>query len=307
MQRNFLRGGAPLATHKNGLLALTLLLASTPSWSQISYLRCEVQTTFHKPSLHGTEWLHAENHYIKYFRLDAARQMVAVYDWRPDVYKPICSDTNAACVRHWDATGIHLDARAAADSPVAPFLDFRRAIDLSDQLRHVQFVIADYGDAARGAGPMSWNYEGSCQPSAPPVRPLPGRGGPGATRAPTNPKYEQPTGPALAVSTEEADQALAGYYGNTMWGFSGGGHWFHMWFLDGSLAYTSDDEDISSEGTPRRWYVGKDSTGYRLCGEPIPATGKSGCYPLPQHRVGDSWVQHDMDGDAQFSLLPGRQ
>lgn len=298
---------AQLAIKKSWILTLTLLIASTPSWSQISYLRCEVQTIFRKPSLHGTEWLHAENHYTKYFRLDPAQQMVAAYDWRPDLYKPICSESNAACVRHWDSDDIRLDARAAPDSPVAPFLDFRRAIALSDHLRHVLFIIADYGGAA-GSSPMSWSYEGSCQSSAQPVRPmLPGSGGPGATRAPSNPKYERPTGPALAVSAEEAEQALSGYYGNTMWGFSGGGHWFHMWFLDGSLAYTSDDEDISSEGKPRRWYVGKDSTGYRLCSEPIPAEGKSGCYPLPQHRVGDSWVQHDMDGDAQFSLLPGRQ
>jgi len=290
------------------LASLTLLLAPAPSWSQVSYLRCEVQTTFRKPSLHGSEWVHAENHYTKYFRLDPQQQMVAAYDWRPDVYKPICSASNTACVRHWELNTVRLDARAAADNPVPPFLDFRRAIELTDHLRHVHYVIADYGDAAHGAMPMSWTYEGSCQPSAQPVRPpLPGPGGPGATRAPTNPKYEQPTGAALAVSAEEADQALAGYYGNTMWGFSGGGHWFHMWFLDGSLAYTSDDEDISSEGKPRRWYVGKDSTGYRLCGEPIPAEGKLGCYPLPQHHVGDSWVQHDMDGDALFSLLPGRQ
>jgi hypothetical protein len=293
--------------NRNSMLILALLWAAAPCWSQSSYLRCEVQTTFRKPSLHGTEWVHAENHYIKYFRLDPAQRMVAAYDWRPDLYRPICSPSNAACVRHWDADNIRLDARAAADEPVAPYLDFRRAIELSNRLRHVRFVIADYGDT-HAAAPMSWTYEGSCQPSAQPVRPpLPDSGGPGATRPPSNPKYEQPTGAALPVSAEEADQALAGYYGNTMWGFSGGGHWFHMWFLEGNLAYTSDDEDISSEGKPRHWYVGKDSTGYRLCGEPIPAEGKLGCYPLPQHRVGDSWVQHDMDGEAQFSLLPGRQ
>lgn len=294
--------------NKHWLLSGALLLAPAIVWSQTSYLRCEVQTTFRKPTLHGSEWVHAENHYTKYFRLDQAQHMVFAYDWRPDVYKPICSPGNAACVQQWDAKTISIDARAAADQPVLPFLDFRRAIELTDQLHRVRYVIADYGNAASGTMPMSWTYEGSCEPSAQPVRPpLPGPGGPGATRPPTNPKYEQPTGPALAVTAEEADQALAGYYGNTMWGFSGGGHWFHMWFLEGSLAYTSDDEDISSEGKPRRWYVGKDSTGYRLCGEPIPAAGKSGCYPLPLHRVGDSWVQHDMDGDAQFSLLPGRQ
>jgi hypothetical protein len=294
---------------RSWMASIALLIVPAPLWCQTSYLRCEVQTTFRKPSLRGTEWVHAENHYVKYFRLDPVQRMVSVYDWRPDVYKPVCSDSNAACMRDWSSDHIAIDARAGSDSPVPPYLDFRRAIELSDHLQQVRFVIADYGNAASGATPMSWTYEGSCQPSAQPVRPAPpaAAGGAGAARRPANPSYDQPTGPALPVDAAEAAQALAGYYGNTMWGFSGGGHWFHMWFLDGNLAYTSDDEDISSEGKPRSWHVGKDSTGYRLCSEQIPAEGKFGCYPLPQHRVGDSWVQHDMDGDAQFSLLPGRQ
>jgi len=73
------------------------------------------------------------------------------------------------------------------------------------------------------------------------------------------------------------------------------------------VAFTGDDEDMSSEGKIRQWYFGKDSVGYRICSRPIPPEGESGCYPFLVHKPGDSWVEHDMDGDAQFSLLPGRE
>jgi Ni/Co efflux regulator RcnB len=290
-----------------GISLVGASLLSGAALAETTYLKCEVQTTFRKPYVHDSEWLHAENKYTKYFKLDSTAKMVSHYDWRKDAYTPVCSDKNAACIKDWQTGGISIDATRAADNPVAPYLDFRRSIKISDKQTKVSYVIADYGQSKAGKPNMTWSYDGSCQASAAPEPVKRGAGGAGASWPPENPKYEKPTGPALSVTAVEADKALAGYYGNTMTGYSGGGHWFHMWFLNKGLAYTSDDEDISSEGKPRQWYVGKDSTGYRLCGEPIAAEGKSGCYPLPLRKVGDSWVQQDMDGAAYFSLLPGRQ
>lgn len=288
-----------------GALAATAFASS--AMAEISYLKCEMQTTFRKPYVHDTEWVHTENKYTKYFKIDSAAKMVSAYNRRSNAYTAMCSDKNASCAKDWKSgTAFSIDGTKATDSPVTPYLDFRRSFALNGN--QGRFVIADYGQAQNGKPNMSWTYEGPCEKSEEP-KAMPRMGpGAGASRPPENPKYEKPTAPAQPVSKEEADKALAGYYGNTMTGYSGGGHWFHMWFLDkNGLAYTSDDEDMSSEGKPRQWYVGKDSTGYRLCGEPIPAEGKSGCYPLPVRKVGEAWVQHDMDGDAYFSLLPGRQ
>jgi hypothetical protein len=287
-------------------VALLAALLAMPVVAATSYLKCDVQTTFRKAHVHDTEWVHAENGYTKYFRLDPDAQMVSHYDWRNNAWQPICSANNAACVKSWKDGDIQLDGSRAPDSPVAPYLDFRRTVRLSNDLKKIRYVIADYGLTTGTKPNMSWSFDGDCQTADAPtaVRRSPGAG---SARPPENPRFEMPIGPALAVSAAEADQALAGYYGNTMTGFSGGKHWFHMWFLDKNLAYTSDDEDITAEGRPRHWYVGKDSTGYRLCPAPIPAIGSANCYPLPVRKVGESWVQHDMDGDAYFTLLPGRQ
>ncbi|HTP40210.1 MAG TPA: hypothetical protein VMI92_11625 [Steroidobacteraceae bacterium] len=287
--------------------AAVLGVVAAPAMAKTSYLKCEVQTTFRKPFVRDTDWVHVENKYTKYFQLDNDAKMVSSWNWRSGTYTPICNAANKACAVDWKDGALSIDGTKQADNP-SPHIDFRRSIAFSDKLARVKFVIGDYGDNTSGKPNMTWTYDGHCAPSAAPkATPRPPGGGAGSNRPPTNPNYEAPTGPAMAVSQEEADKALAGYYGNTMTGFSGGGHWFHMWFLEKNLAFAGDDEDMSSEGKPRIWSVGKDSTGYRLCGDPIPATGAMGCYPLPPHKVGDSWIQHDMDGDPMFQLLPGRQ
>ncbi len=299
-------------------ILLTGLLANM-AHAQTSYLSCEVQTTFHRPAPNNTEWTHRENDYTKIFKLDSTARMVGLYNRRSGEYTPICNAANKACSISWNGNAISIDASKAPDNPVPPYLDFRRSFELNNN--RVKYVMHDFGSSgkntlssniATGQANMSWVYEGSCKTTeapAPVVRAA-GAAGMGAGGPPgpqvRNPNYVD-AGMALPVSQAEADQALAGYYGNTMWGYSGGKHWFHMWFLDGSLAFTGDDEDMASMTKPNQWYVGKDASGYRLCGMPIPATGASGCYPLPVRRLGESWVQHDMDGDAYFSLLPGRQ
>lgn len=298
---------------------LTSILLAGATHAAESYLSCEVATTFHRPAPNNTEWTHRENDYTKIFRLDSTAKMVSIYNRRSGEFTPICNAKNTACSVSWADKRINIDASKAPDNPVAPYLDFRRAFQLDNN--QVKYSMYDFGNSGKntlssnvpaGQANMSWVYEGSCKATAAPapvVRSAPGApggmgaGGPPASR---NPNYVD-AGMALPVSQEEADKALAGYYGNTMWGFSGGKHWFHMWFLEGSLAFTGDDEDMASMSKPNQWYVGKDSSGYRLCGMPIPASGASGCYPLPVRKLGESWVQHDMDGDAYFSLLPGRQ
>jgi len=111
------------------------------------------------------------------------------------------------------------------------------------------------------------------------------------------------------ISKAETDRILAARVGNTVTGFSGAGKaWFHMWMFKDGVAFTGDDNDISAEGAPRQWYFGKDAHGgYRLCEEPVTSKGESGCYPLLIKAIGDRWVEHDVYGDAEFQLLPGRQ
>lgn len=279
------------------------------------YLSCEVQTTFHRPAPNNTEWTHRENDYTKIFKLDSTARSVGIYSRRSGEFTPICHASNKSCSISWNGNAISIDASKAPDNPVPPYLDFRRSFELSNN--RIKYVMYDFGNNGKntlssntpaGQANMRWVYEGSCKDTTKPVPVVRGAGGMPAGGGPLtrNPNYVD-AGPAMAVSQEEADQALAGYYGNTMWGYSGGKHWFHMWFLEGSLAFTGDDEDMTGMAAPNQWYVGKDSSGYRLCGRPIPAAGASGCYPLPVRKLGESWVQHDMDGDAYFSLLPGRQ
>ena len=277
--------------------------------AQEQYLSCNVTTSFHRPAPMGTEWVHQENNYTKVFKLDSSAQSVAIYNRRSGDFTPICHQQNKACEVSWRGNNIHVDATGGPDNPVPPYLDFRRSFDLDDS--YVTYVLSDYGNNGDNApisnlpadeATMSWVFEGVCQkaeaPEKPTGRPPMGRVG--------NPDYVD-AGPAFLVDQEEADQVMAGYYGNTMWGYSGGGHWFHMWFLGGFLAYMGDDEDMSAVGEPVTFYVGKDSSGYRMCLQEIPEEGRSGCYPLPKRSVGESWVQQDMDGPAYFSLLPGRQ
>ncbi len=56
--------------------SLALALLATASFgaaaqAQTSYLSCAVRTTFRKPYVHGTEWMHEENNYTKIFKIDA--------------------------------------------------------------------------------------------------------------------------------------------------------------------------------------------------------------------------------------------
>ncbi len=170
----------------------------------------------------------------------------------------------------------------------------------------------DWGQSPDGNANMTWTYNGPCTPSgAPSMAPFSPPGG-----RKMNPLCQKASGPAQPVSRAEAAQVLAGYVGNTMTGYSGGGHWFHMWILKGDplIGYTSDDEDISGKGKTRTWWVGKDNIGYRMC-PTVDIANNTGqkivlrinCYPLLIKKVGDSWVEHDMDGDAYFTVLPGRQ
>ena len=286
-------------------LGLLISCCALPAAAEVSYLSCDVGTTFYRPAANNTDWVHREGDYTKIFKVDGDAKMVSLYNRREGSFTPTCSATNKACAINWNGANIAIDGSIAADNPVAPFLDFRRSVQLEGN--RVRYQIDDFGFT--GKSNMRWVFEGSCKNTdapAPVARRGGGPGGPPGGPASRNPLYVD-AGLALAVDKAEADKALAGYFGNTMWGYSGGKHWFHMWFLDGSTAYTGDDEDITSEGKPHAWYVGKDSAGYRLCGQPIPATGANGCYPLPVRKLGEAWVQHDMDGDAQFSLLPGRQ
>lgn len=282
--------------------SLCALAALPAAAAEVRYLSCEVQTTFHKPAPNGTEWTHRENEYRKILRIDATRREVAVHNGRSGEFVPVCSDDRGRCQIQWRGGLIHIDG-SRVGSEVPANLDFRRTLTLHGN--ELTYTIADFGRS--GVANMSWSYQGTCAPTPrPAAAPDLSRGATGAAARVLNPAYVD-AGPAFAVSAAEAGRALAGYLGNTLWGLGGGKHWFHMWFLDGATTYSGDDEDITSEGKPRTWFVGQDGTGYRLCAEPIPAEGEKGCYPLPQHQVGDSWVQHDMLGDAYFSLLPGRQ
>jgi hypothetical protein len=295
-----------------GALAVSLMFGSAQA--EVSYLSCDVATTFHRPAPNNTEWVHRENDYTKIFKLDSTARTVGLYNRRSGEFTPVCSASNAACTISWNDSHISIDGSKAADNPVPPYLDFRRSFELkNNQVKYVMHDFGKSGGAALGSNlpagqaNMRWEYNGSCKATDAPAPVQRGAGGmpPGGLRA-SNPNYVD-AGAALPVNQQEADQALAGYYGNTMWGYSGGKHWFHMWFLEGSLAFTGDDEDMTGMAAPNKWYVGKDSSGYRLCGQPIPATGSKGCYPLPVRQLGESWVQQDMDGPAYFSLLPGRQ
>lgn len=289
---------------KRMIFAASIAALSATANAGVSYYACDVQVTFDKRAPRNTVWEHRENRYTKYLRLDSDAQMVSLYDNRGNVYKPICSADNHSCKKNWQKDSIQLDGTGAADAPT-PFLDFRRLLSLTDSNRKVHLVIADYGQSTDGQPNMSWNYDGTCKVSEEP-KPRAGNGPKAPPPSAKNPNY-QVAEPAKAVSDAESAAALAGYEGNTMWGFSGGGHWFHMWFFPDGVSYAGDDEDITSEGRAAKVYVGKDSTGYRMCRVPIPAEGMANCYPLPPHKVGDTWVQHDMDGDTAFSLLPGRQ
>jgi len=297
------------------LSLLATVSFATCAAAQTSYVSCAVQTTFRKPYTHGTDWVHVENKYTKIFKIDADAKMVSFWDNRNLIWKPICGAGNSACAVNWSADGISIDGTKAPNLPLPAYLDFRRSIELSPGNTHVTMLQGDYYQSADGSPDTSWTYDGDCVPtSAPSTKPR----AQGARR-PMNPLYQKATGPAKPISPAEAAMVLAGYIGNTMTGYSGGGHWFHDWFVQASgnqvVSYTSDDEDISGEGKTRSWWVGKDSTGYRLCPNVDVARDVGGakmvpgvnCYPLLIKKVGDTWVEHDMDGDAYFTMLPGRQ
>jgi len=298
---------------KSFMLSLLATVSfATVAEAQTSYVSCAVQTTFRKPYTHGTDWVHVENKYTKIFKIDATAKSIAFWDNRNLIWKPICTATNTACQVSWTADGISIDGTKAPNTPLVPYLDFRRSIVFSPGNSHVTFAQGDYYQSADGSPNTTWTYDGDCTPtSVPSMKPFSPPGG-----RKTNPLYQQASGPANPVPPAEAAMVLAGYVGNTMTGFSGGGHWFHMWILKGDplVGYTSDDEDISGEGKTRVWWVGKDNIGYRMCPSVDIAnnTGQKmvpgmNCYPLLIKKVGDTWVEHDMDGDAYFTMLPGRQ
>ena len=291
------------------LLATASLAAAAAA--QTSFISCAVQTTFRKPYTHGTDWVHVENKYTKIFKIDPAAKMVSFWDNRNLIWKPICGAGNTACAVDWSNDGIAIDGTKAPNLPTPVYLDFRRSIVLSAGNSHVSMVQGDYYQSTGGPN-TTWTYDGDCTPSsAPSLKPFSPPGG-----RKMNPLYQKASGPAKPVSKAEAAMVLAGYVGNTMTGYSGGGHWFHMWILKGDplVGYTSDDEDISGEGKTREWWVGKDNIGYRMCPTvdiardvgPKMVPGMN-CYPLLIKKVGDTWVEHDMDGDAYFTMLPGRQ
>jgi hypothetical protein len=285
--------------------AAILAMASAGTHAAVSYYACDMQVTFRKPYVHGTDWVHSENRYNKYLKVDDGAKMVYLFNDRNGGYAPICSPTNRACESNWQQHAIKIDGTKAPDNPQPPYLDFRRSLQLDETGGPSHLVIADFGDNARSAPYMSWNYDGPCKlaDKAPQRRAPMGAGPP----APRNPNYEVSQQPAMAVSDAERDRVLADYYGNSMTGYSGGGHWFHMWFWNNGLAYAGDDYDMTSEGSPALIYIGKDTTGYRMCRQPIPAEGERNCYPVLVKQVGEGWTEHDMDGDALFMLLRGRQ
>jgi hypothetical protein len=288
----------------NRLIAASLLAGlSTVAAAEPAYLSCTMQTVFHKPYVNHSEWVHVENIYTKYFRIDSRARMVSVLNERSGALVPICAPQHTSCVNEWSAQGIQIDATSSPDDPAPPYLDFRRSLSLNSDRSKGRLIIADYGQSANGRANMYWSYEGACQS----VTHLPKPIGPPNLQQPRNPAY-QDGGLAKPLSELEQDRLLAGYYGNTMTGFSGGGHWFHMWFLDRhGLAYTSDDQDISGEGKVHQWYFGRDALGYRICAKRIPPEGRADCYPLLPRQPGDTFVEHDMDGDAQFTIMRGRQ
>jgi hypothetical protein len=294
-----------------GAVCLTAVAHAQPG---VSYVTCSVQTTFRKPYVHNSDWTHTENRYTKDFKIDAGAKMVFSWNNRSLTWKPICPHAGIACSASWGPNTISLDGMGAPGEVVAPYIDFRRSIQLTDRNARVGYVIADFGQSRDGKANGSWSYDGTCQPSgAPSTAPI---GPPPYGARVGNPLYQKASGPALPVSAAEARRVIGPYIGNSMVGYSGGGHWFHDWFFraDPVSSYTSDDYDISSEGKPRTWWVGKDDTGYRLCPETdvandtgMKARKGENCYPLLEKKLGDSWVEHDMDGDAYFTLLAGRQ
>jgi hypothetical protein len=285
------------------LLAVSTLSTaaiSAPAMAQVSYLKCDMQVTFEKPGFGGTEWVHREGRYDKYFRLDDSAKMVEVFNARGNVFVPICNPSNNSCQSVWSNGEISLDATKGPDHP-SPHLDFRRAFSFDRTSHEGHLLIADYGDSHNGKPNMSWSFEGKCAPSeAAAAKPMPYPPGP------ISPKFVDAL--AFPVSNAERDRVLASRNGNTVTGLSGGSRWFHMWMFGKGVGYTGDDDDITAEGALRQWYVGKEASGgYRLCEAPVPAKGVRGCYPLNVPKMGDSWIEHDVYGDAQFQLLPGRQ
>jgi len=281
-------------------IAVCIVLAAAgllrPAVAVPSYLACQTHTNFEKRAPHDTVWLHSENDHFKIFKIDDQAKTIAVYNRRSKIFVPICAAANTACVAEWQGDKISVSAMGGPDDPQR-HLDFRRSIELAGN--HVHFVLADYGDSSDGRPNMSWIDDGNCTGSTTmPEFPK---------RAPrVNARY-QDVGPAHAVDAAEAAQALAPYNNNTMTGYSGGNDWFHGWFFTNGDVFLGDDEDMSANPSVARMYVGKDRLGYRLCRAPIPAAGESKCFPLLAVTLGQSWVEHDMDGDADFTLLKGRQ
>jgi hypothetical protein len=258
-----------------------------------------MQTTLHKPYFSNTEWVHVEKKITKYFRFDDNSKMVYVYNSMNKTYTPICSEKNKACSVKWSDNVISVDATAAPDDPMPPYIDFRRSFTLTNGTKG-HFVIADYGDSKDGKANMYWTFDGDCQNYSGEIPEL-NLGG-------NSPTYVDLL--VMPVSKEEARKVLAPRVGNTMTGSSAGGKsWLHMWvFNEDGLHYKGDGDDITGERTPSILYVGKDTDGkYRVCLEPIPADGTHGCYPFPTVKLGDKWIEQDVKGEANFTLLPGRQ
>jgi hypothetical protein len=284
------------------LLAIcALVLVSHNAMAEVTCLKCTMETTFMKPGIGDSQWRHDEGSVTKYFKIDPDEKMVSTFNARLNRYDPICNTGGDDCSVAWSDGAIEIDGLSAPGPGATADVDFRRFVSVNRKTFHAVLVVEDHGGNGSGKPNMTWRQEGDCTlVAAGEIKPMPYPPGPHSEN------YVDAR--VFPVSDEERDQALATRYKNTVTGLSGGSRWFHMWFFQDGWAYLGDGDDIIAEGAPRQMYVGKETSGaYRLCEQPIPAEGATGCYPLPRVKIGDRWLEHDVYGDAIFELLPGRQ
>jgi hypothetical protein len=284
------------------LVAFGTILLSGPAQAEMRWIKCEMQTTFTKPGIADSEWIHPEGSCTKFIKIDSDAKMVSTFNVRLNRYEPICEADSKNCSIKWSETSIEIDGRLGPGKSATSDVDFRRFFLLTQNGEHAVLVTEDYGGNTTSKPNMKWVQEGSCRTT--PVdeaKPMPYPPGPhSATYVDAR---------VFPVPDVERDRVLANRYGNTVTGFSGAGKkWFHMWMFHDGMSYLGDGDDITAEGAARKMYIGKEASGaYRLCEQPIPSEGAMGCYPFPDVKIGDRWIEHDIYGDAIFELLPGRQ
>lgn len=283
------------------LLICALAMVTKIAMADVECFKCMMKTTFIKPGIGDSQWKHDEGSVTKYFKIDNDKKMVSTFNTRLNRYDPLCNTGSNACSVLWSGNLIKIDGLSEPGTGATEDIDFRRFVSLDRKTLYAVLVVEDHGGNTSGKPNMTWLQEGECTNVSPEeIKPMPYPPGPHSKN------YVDVR--VFPISDEERDQALSTRYGNTVTGLSGGSRWFHMWFFRDGVAYLGDGDDIIAEGTPRKMYVGKAASGaYRLCEQPIPAEGTTGCYPLPQVEIGDRWLEHDVYGDAVFELLPGRQ